>query len=100
MRSTNYKRKRIARLVRIFVNDSLEEVFGSQVTVAMMRTLRFHRILHTRLKKPGGKDRRAPNNYGMKYGIRVPRNAKEATQFDKENGNLLGKNSILKNWRP
>ena len=83
MRSTNYKRKRIARLVRIFVNDSLEEVFGSQVTIAMMRTLRFHRLLHTRLKKPGGKDRRAPNKSRMNYVIRVLRNAKEAAQFDK-----------------
>ena len=32
----------------------------------------------------------------MKYGIRVPRNAKETAQFDKENGNSLWANAILK----
>ena len=82
--------------MRIIGNDSLEEVFGSQVTIAMLQPLSFHRLCLARLKKYGGKDRRAPNNSGMKYSIRFPRNAKEAVQFDKENGNLLWKNAILK----
>ena len=96
MRFINAKKKRIARLVRILGNDSLEKVFGSQITIAMLQPLRFHQICLARLKKTGGKDRRTPNNYGMKYGIRVQRNAKEAAQFDRENGNLLWQNAILK----
>ena len=32
----------------------------------------------------------------MKYSIRVPSNAKEAAQFDKDNGNSLWENAILK----
>ena len=96
MRFINAKKKRIARLVIIFGNYSLEEVFGSQVTISMLRPLKFHRLRLARLKKPGGKYWRAPNNSGMKYGIRVPRNAKGATQFDKENGNLVWNNAILK----
>ena len=32
----------------------------------------------------------------MKYGIRVPRNAKESTHFDRYNGNSLWDNAILK----
>ena len=62
----------------------------------MLWPLKFHRLCRVKLKKPGGNDRRVPNNSGMKYGIRVPRNAKEATQFDKKNGNLIWTNSILK----
>ena len=89
MRFTNAKRKCLSRLVRILGNDSLEEVFGYQVTIAMIFTLRFHRILRARLNKPGGNYQRAPNNYGMKYGIRIPRNAKDAAHFDKEKGDLL-----------
>ena len=54
------------------------------------------RLCLARLKKSGGKDRRAPNNSEMKYGIIFPRNAKEAVQFDKENGNLLWQDAILK----
>ena len=76
-------KKRIARLVRVFGKDSLEEIFGSQVTLAMMWPLRFHRLRHARLNKPSGRDRRSNNTSGLKYGIRVPRNAKEAIQFDR-----------------
>ena len=75
-------KKRMARLVRIFGKYSLEDIFGSQVTISMMMPLRFHRLCQARLKKPSGRDRRSPNNSGLKYGIRVPRNAKEAIQFD------------------
>ena len=96
MRFINAKKKRIARLVRILGNDYLEEVFRSQVTIAMLRPLRFHRICLEIFQKPGGKNRRAPTNSGMKYCIRTPRNAKEATQFNKENDNLLWQNTILK----
>ena len=69
--------------MRIIGNDALEEVFGYQVTIAMLQPLRFCQLFLAILKKSGGKDRRAPNKYGMKYGIRFPRNAKEAVQFDK-----------------
>ena len=92
----NGKKKRISRLVRIFGKDFLEDIFGYQVTIAMLRPLRFHRLRRARLKKPSGKYRRAPNNSGMKYGIRVPRNSKEASQFYKENGNFLWRNEIFK----
>ena len=37
-------KKSIARLVRVFGKDSLEGIFGSQVTLTMMRPLRFHRL--------------------------------------------------------
>ena len=47
-------------------------------------------------KKPGGKDRRRPNNGNMKYGIRFLRKAKEESHFDNENGNYLWDNTILK----
>ena len=96
VRFTNAKTRRIERLVRILGNDSLEEVFGSQVTMYTLRTLRYHRLFLARLNKPGGKDWRVPNNSGMKYGIRVLRNAKEDTQFDQEKGNKLWTNVILK----
>ena len=82
-------KKCVARLVRIFGRDPLDEIFGSQVTIFMMKTLRFHRLCCVRLKKPSGRDRRSDNSSGLKYGIRVPRNAKEAIWFDHENGNLL-----------
>ena len=85
----NGKKECMARLVRIFGKDLLEYIFGSQVTIAMLRPLSFHKLWLARLKKPGGKDRRSPNNSGLKYGIRVSRNAKEAIQFDRENGNSL-----------
>ena len=61
-----------------------------------MRPLRFQRLHQAILKKPSVRDRRSPNNSGLKYGINVPRNAKEAIQFDQENGNLLWYNAILK----
>ena len=41
-RFTNSKMSRIARLFRILGNYSLEDVFGSQVTMSMMRPLRYH----------------------------------------------------------
>ena len=62
----------------------------------MLRPLPFHGLRQARLKKPSGRDRRSPNNSGLKYGIRVLRNTKEAIQFDQENGYLLWYNSILK----
>ena len=58
-------KKRIARLVRVFGKDSLEEIFGSQVTLVMMWPLRFHRLRLTRLKKPIGRDRRSNNSSGV-----------------------------------
>ena len=96
VRFTNAKTRRIAKLVRILGNHFLEEVFGYQVTMYMLRLLRYHRLFLARMNKPSGKDRRAPNNGALKYRIRVPRNAKEATQFDQENGNKLWDNAILK----
>ena len=96
MKFINVKKKRMAKTVRIFGKDLLEKIFVSQVTIAMLPPRRFHRLCIARLKKPGGRDRRSPNNYGLKYGIRVPRNAKEAIQFDRENGNSLLYNAILK----
>ena len=92
MRSTNAKTRRIARLVRIIGNNSLEEVFVSQVTMSMLRPLRRCLLYLARLKKHGGKDWRAPNNSGLKYGIIFPRNAKDAAHFDQENGNKLWAN--------
>ena len=76
MRFINGKKKGMSRLVRIFGKDKLEEIFGSQVTIAMLWPLRFHILYRARLNKPGGKDRRYPNNSGLKYGMRVPKNAK------------------------
>ena len=68
VRFINAKKECTARLVRILGYDSLEEVFGYQVTIAMLRPLSFHLLRLARLKKPCGKDRCAPNNSGMKYG--------------------------------
>ena len=85
--------------MRVIGKDSLEEIFGSQVTLDMMRPLRFHRLRLARLKKPSGIDRRSDNTSGLKYVIRVPRNANEAIQFDRENGNTLWRDSILKNLK-
>ena len=92
----NVKTSRIKILVRILGPYSLEEVFVSQVTMSIIRPLRYNRLHLARLKKPSGKDRRAPNNGGLKYGIRVPRNTKEAAQFDQDNGNKCWANEILK----
>ena len=50
MRFVNGKKNHIARLVRTFCNDSLEGIFGSQVTIAMLQPLRFHRLRLARLK--------------------------------------------------
>ena len=96
VRLTNVKTRRTERLVSIHDNDFLEEVFESQVTMSMLQPLKYHRLCLVRLKKPGRKDWRAPNKSGLKYGIRVPRNAKEAARFDQENGNKLWANAILK----
>ena len=62
----------------------------------MMWLLRFHRLRRERLKKPSGRDRQSDNTSGLKYGIRVPRIAKEVIQFDKENRNTLWRDTILK----
>ena len=48
------------------------------------------------MKKPGVKDRHLPDNGNMQYRRRVPRNAKEASQFDNMNGKSLWENAILK----
>ena len=40
----NVTKKRMARLVIIFGKDSLEEILVSQVTIAMIRPLIFHRL--------------------------------------------------------
>ena len=53
VRFINGKKERMERLVRIFGNDSLDTIFVSQVTIPMMRPLRFHRLRRARLKKPG-----------------------------------------------
>ena len=42
VRFTNAKTRRIARLVSIFGKNLLEEVFGSQVTMSMLRPLRYN----------------------------------------------------------
>ena len=80
----NSKTRRIEILVRILGNNFLEEVFGYQVTMSMLRPIRYYQLRLARLKKPSGKDRHAHNNGGLKYGIRVLRNANEAAQFDQE----------------
>ena len=85
MRFTNAKTRCISILVSILGDNSLEEVFGYQVTMSMLQQLRYHQLRLAILKKPGGKDRRAPNNSGLKYSIRFLRNAKEAAQFDQQN---------------
>ena len=71
-------------------------MFGSQVTLAMMHPLRFHKLRLARLKKPSGRYWRSDNSSGLKYGIRVPSNAKEDIHFDRENGNTLWRDAILK----
>ena len=62
----------------------------------MLRTIRYWQICLVILKKPGGNYRQRPNNGNMKYVIRVPRNAWEASKFDRENVNSLWANDILK----
>ena len=92
----NDKTRRTARLVRILGTNYLEYILRSQSNLYMLRPLRYHQIFLAILKKPSGKYWRCPNNGNMKYSIRVPRNAKEAAQFDKENGNYLWSKTILK----
>ena len=62
----------------------------------MLQPLSYHWLLLARLKKPSWKDRCAPNDSGIKYGIRFSMNVNEAAQFDKENVNSLWDNEILK----
>ena len=62
----------------------------------MLQSLRFQRLCLAILEKPGGKDPWRPNNGILKYGIRVPRNAKEFVQFDRDNVNSLWEIFILK----
>ena len=96
MRFMNSKMRCIARIVRILGNYSLERIFVSKATLYIMHPLRYHRLCLARLKKPNGKYRQRPNNSNTKYGIRIPRNTKEDYQFNKENGNDLWANDILK----
>ena len=56
VRFINSNNKCTTRLVRVFGKYFLEEMFGSQVTISMLRPPRFHRIRLARLKKTGGKD--------------------------------------------
>ena len=42
VRFTDAKMRRIVRLVSNLGNDSLEEAIGSQVTMSMLQTLRYH----------------------------------------------------------
>ena len=62
-------KKRVARLVKSFGRDSLDEIFRSQVTIAMSIPLRFHELCCARLNKPSGRDQRSDNSSGLKYGI-------------------------------
>ena len=78
----NAKTRCIERLVRTLVTNYLEQVFGSQVNMSMLQQLRCHCLCLARLKKPGGKDSRAPNYSVLNCSIRLPRNAMEASQFD------------------
>ena len=48
------------------------------------------------MKKPGGKYQQLPNSGNIIFGIRFPRNAKGAVHFDRDNGNFLYQNAILK----
>ena len=92
----NAKMRRISRLVKILGIDSLEEIFGSQATLDILRPLRYQKLCLVRLNKTVGKYQRCPNTGNMKYIIRVPRNKKEAVQFDRENVKSLEANAILK----
>ena len=92
----NAKTRRMAILVRILSTYFLEYIFYFLVTLSMMRPLKYHLLRLSRLKKPGGKHPHSHNNGGIKYGIIIPSNASEAAQFDKENGNFLWGNAILK----
>ena len=92
----NAKTRRIEILVHIFGINYLEEVFGFQVTLVMLRSLRFQLICLVRLKKPSGKDRKRPNNGNLKHGKRVPRNTKGAANFDKDNIKCHRDDAILK----
>ena len=88
--------RRISRLVIILGTNSLDEEFVYQVTIYMLHPLRFQILYCERLNKRRGADRQCPNKSHFKHGIRVPRNSKEADNFDKDNGNTLWENTILK----
>ena len=79
----NSKMRCISRLVSVLGIDYLEEIFGYHEILDMMWSLRYQKIFLAITKKPGGKYWQLPNNRNIKYVIRVPRNAKEAAQFDK-----------------
>ena len=96
MRLTIFKTRRLSRLVRILGHDSLEEVFGYEVTMSMLRQLRYHGIFLAILKKPIGKHWHPPNKGGLKYGIRFPMNTNKTAQFDQDNYDKLWANEILK----
>ena len=64
--------------------------------MSMLWTVRYYLLCLKILNKPSGTDRNAPNNGGMKYGIRVLSNAKKAAQFNQDNGNKLWANTIMK----
>ena len=83
----NAKTRGISRLVRILVTNSLEDIFGYQSALSILWPLRYNRLCLARLNKSSGKYWLHPNNGNIKYGIIVPRNAKESAQFDKDNGN-------------
>ena len=60
------KTRHISRLVIVLGIDSLEEIFGSQTTLAMLRPLRYHQLHLERLNKSGGKYWRRPNDGNLK----------------------------------
>ena len=70
------KTRRISRLARVHGIDSLREIFGYQETLVMLPPLMFQKCFLEIMKKPGGNYWWRPNTGNMKYGIRVPRNAK------------------------
>ena len=62
----------------------------------MLQLLRYQILYLVILKKPGGKDWQRSNNGNIKYGIRVPRNTKEASHFDIDDRNSIWEDTILK----
>ena len=78
LRFKNSRSKQIARPLRILGNNYIEDFFGYPVTMYIIQPLRHHQLRLARLKKPEGKDQRAPNNSGLNYVIRIPMNSIEA----------------------
>ena len=60
-RFINSKTRHIEILVIILGTDSLEEVFGPQLTLNMLSPFRFQRLFQSRLRKPSVKKWRLPN---------------------------------------